>query len=354
MAFLDLFDQVVVTEFVRREHEAIVRGAGGGEDRTTKLINRILPRTRHDGRHVRLRFQDVLGVGLAPFKAPGAAPALWTHKPNLREQNWELVDIDEFKRWDPVEMLQLKSPDPNVIREAQFQLADYATKMAERNENRTDWMGWEALKGAITIPYPNAGSIVINLGIPAAHFPEFLTPWTTLATSDPVEDLWALGAVAIPASGIYLGHHHMTFATQRNMLRSQKLQAKLSSYGRDVMFPNDGDVIQLLRDGSQITVTDDGYMAENDTSKTLVKWIGDGRIFTTTRDYTYAGKRIGDIKDGWCLVGPEGTNQQPVAKQGMQSEWVYNRLNGDTLFRQVSARIPVLRAPEALVWGKAY
>jgi hypothetical protein len=354
MAFLDLFDQVVVTEFVKREYDAMVRSAGGGEDRTTSLIERILPTVPHAGRHVRIRYQDILGVGLAQFKAPGAAPALWTHKPQLREKFMELVDIDEFHRIDPIEMLQLKSPDPNVLQEAQWSLADRAVNMAQRNDLRTKWMGWQALQGVMTVPYPNAASLTVNFGVPAAHFPTFGTPWTNLALSDPIEDLWALGAVAIPASGIYLSHHHMSFATQRLMLRSQKLQAKLSSYGRDVIFPTEGDVKQLLRDGSEITVTDDGYMAENQTAKQLIKWIPDGQIFTTTRDYTYMGRRIGEIKDGWVLIGGPTDSQQPVAKQGMQSEWVYNRIGQQTLYRQASARMPVLTSPEAIAWATAY
>lgn len=355
MTFLDLFDQVVVTEFVRRNYEDIARSAGGGEDRTTSLIERILPTRSHNGRHVRVRIQDILGVGLAQFKAPGAAPALWTHKPNLREQFMELVDVDEMFRTDPVEMLKLKSPDPNVIREAQFDLAEKATALATRNATRTKWMGWQALRGAMTVSYPNAGSLVVQYGIPSTHFPTFATAWTDLTNADPIEDLWTLGATAIVASGIYLPHHHMSFQTQRYMLRSAKLQAKLSSYGRDVMWPTNGDVEQLLRDGSQITVTDDGYMTENSTSKALTKWIADGEIFTTTRDYNYLGQPIGDIKDGWVLVGPDGGDgNQPVARQGMQSEWIYNRVNQATLFRQASAVMPVLKAPEAIVWGKAY
>ena len=354
MAFLDLFDQVVVTEFVRREMDALVRSAGGGEDRTTSLLEKILKQKPHQGRHVRVRYQDILGVGLAQLKAPGAAPQLWTHKPNLRETWMELVDIDEFHRIDPVDMLQLKSPDPNVIRQAQWDLGERGTAMATRNDQRTKWMGWEALKGVLTAPFPNAAPVVINYGIPAGHFPTFATPWTTLATSDPIEDLWTLGAITIPNSGIYLGHHHMSFATQRNMLRSVKLQEKLSAYGRDVMFPTDSDVVQLLRDGTKITVTDDGYMTENSTAKTLVKWIPDGKVFTTTSDYRYAGREIGWIADGWVLVGGPNDSQQPIAKQGMQSEWVYNRIGQQTLFRQASARMPIINSPEALAWAVAH
>lgn len=352
-AFLDLFDQIQVTEFVRREYDAIVRSAGGGEDRTTQFGRKILGLKTHNGRHVRVRYQDILGVGMAQMKAPGAQPALWTHKPNLRERFMELADIDEMTRWDPVEMLRLKSPDPNVITEAQDSLAQRATDMYTRNELRTDWLIWEALKGVAVIPYPNAASITVNYGIPAAHFPTFGTAWTDAVNADPIEDLWALGAAAIPASGIYLPHHHLSFATYRKMLKCAKLIARLSTYGRDVMQPTDADIKFLLRDDSVITVTDDGYMTENSTNKSLVKWIPDGKIFTTTKDYTYAGKPLGFVADGWVLVGQPGV-EQPVAKQGSQSEWIYNRLSQQTLFRQASARMPVLNAPEAIAWGTAY
>jgi hypothetical protein len=350
---LDLFDQIQVTEFVRREYDALIRGAGGGEDRTTSYGRRILPVRNHEGRHVRVRYQDILGVGLAQFKSPGAQPALWTHKPNLRESFMEIVDIDEMTRWDPVEMLQLQSPDPNVVEQAQETLAQRSTAMQTRNEQRTDWMIWEALKGAITIPFPNAAPLTVTYGIPAAHFPTFATPWTNIAQSDPIEDLWELGAVAIPASGQYLPHHHMSFETHRYMLRSQKVIDRLSSYGRDVLTPTEGDVRALLREGTMITVTDDGWIEENSVSKQLNKWIEDGLIFTTTANYTYAGRPLGWVADGWVLVGVPG-REQPVARQGMQSEWIYNRIGQHTLFRQASARMPILNAPEAIAWATAY
>lgn len=353
MPMLDLLDQIVVTEFVRREYEALVRGAGGGEDRSTSLIERIMPTEQINGRHVRIRYQEILGVGLAQFKAPGAAPQLWTHKPNLRERFMEIVDIDEFTRWDPVEMLALKSPDPNRLQEAQDSLAERSTYMAERNDNRVKWMGWEALKGVLVVPYPNAAPVTVNYGVPAAHFPTIATPWTDLVNADPLENLWTIGATAIPASGIYLGNHHMSFQTYRYLQRNQKLLQKLSSYGRDVMMPTDRDVVQLLREGSKITVTDDGYMTENQTAKKLNKWIINGKIFTTTSDYRYAGKRICVMKDGWVLVGVPGA-EQPVARQGMQSEWIYNRVNQHTLFRQARSVMPVVHAPEAIVWTTAY
>lgn len=354
MTFLDLFDQLVVTEFVKRNYAEISRNRGGGEDATTEYGPRILPQVPLAGRHVRMRFQEILGVGMANFKAPGAHPSLWTHKPNLRETFMELVDIDEMHRIDPIDLMQLESPDPNVIRETQWDLAQRASDMAERNDLRTEWMRWESLKGVLVVPYPNAAPITVNYGIPAGNFPTFGTPWTDLVNADPIEDLWALGAVGIPAAGVYLNLHHMAFATHRLMVRSNKVKAQLSSYGRDVMIPTDKDISELLREGAEIIKTDAGYMDENSLAKTLITWIPEGKIFTTLKGYRYAGRPIGSMKDGWVLVGGPTTSQRPIPKQGMQSEWIYDRRGQETLFRQASARMPVLEAPEVLAWGTAY
>jgi len=354
MPLLDLLDQVQVTEYVRREYDAIARAAGGGEDRSTGLARRIMPMRAHQSRHVRMRISDVLGVGLAQLKAPGARPALWSAKPNLRDQLFELVDIDEGHRYDPLDVLALKSNDPNYRRDAQFDFTQYATAMATRNDQRTDWMIWEALKGVMVLNYPNSGSQTVVTGVPGTHFPTFQVPWSTVGTSDPVEDLYALGAVALSDAGVYLGHHHMSYATFRKMQLSAKVKAALSTYGRDVMLPNEGDLQQLLREGTKITVTDDGWMSENNPAPTLNKWIADGKIFTTTSDYRYAGRPIGWTADGWVLVGSQSTADQPVAKQGIQSEWIYDRHSQNTTFRQASARMPVLEAPNAIAWATAY
>ena len=77
MAFLDILEQNVVTEVIRRRHEDIRRQAGGDEV-FQEFGERILPNVNHNGRHAQLWVQDILPVGLAQFKAPGATPALWT------------------------------------------------------------------------------------------------------------------------------------------------------------------------------------------------------------------------------------------------------------------------------------
>lgn len=352
MPFPDIFEQTALTETIRREWRALVQQADG-EDRDERLGARILPSKTHNGRMVKLRVQDILPTGLAQFRAPHGEPALWTPRPTLREEVWELVDIDEMHRIDPVQMLALKSPDPNVMREATLSLTERGAMLQQRNELRTEWMRWECLKGALVVPFPNAGSVTINYGIPGGHFPTFGVPWTTFATSDPIEDLWALGAVAIADAGLYLSKFIMNNVTFRKLQRSERIREILSSYGRNVMIPTDGDLKALLRENAQWELNDAGYLPENASDKTLTKFIADGKIMATTPNYTYAGHRIGDMKDGWVLVSLPN-QEEPVARQGMQSETLSNKMRKQTFLRQASARMPVLYAPEAIAWGTAF
>lgn len=349
--FYDIWEQTVITELVKREHAAIRRQAGGDEQ-WDNPATRILPLKQQNGRTVKIRYRDILPVGLAQFKAPGASPALWTTKPRLREEVITVQDIDEFHRIDPVDMLKLKSPDPNVAEEAMLSIVERGAALQQRNEDRTEWMRWEALKGSLTVPFPNAGSLTIDYGIPVGHFVTMGTPWTDVVNSDPVEDLWALGSVGLTDAGVYLPNFHMNTVTHRLLRRNEKIRDQLSSYGRSNVLPTDADLRDLLREGSTMVIIDSGWFTDQQTDFAVTKWLADYKVMATTADYTYAGHRIGDVADAWVLVGPEGSAaNQPVARQGMQSEWIYDRKSQQTLLRQASSRMPRLYAPEAIAWG---
>lgn len=337
---------------VKRRHEALRLQAGGEEDFSFDG-EQILPLQNHNGRHARIRVQDVLPTGLAQFKAPGASPAFWTKKPRLREEVIELVDIDEYHRIDPIDMLKLKSPDPNVQAETVWSIADRGADMADRNVLRTEWMRWQALGGSLEVDYPDAGAVVIDYGVPEGHFKTFGVPWDEVTEAEPIEDLWALGAVALSDAGVYLPLFHFNSATYRYLRRNEKLRDQLSSYGRNVFLPTDKDLRDLAREGTQWKIVDSGYIPEEKETYDMTKWIADGKILATTSDYMYAGRRIGEVLDGWCLVGQPG-QEMPAAKQGMQSEFIYDKKGQQTVLRQVSARIVRLVAPNAIGWGTAY
>ncbi len=351
---MDLWDQVVVTEVIKRRYEETRLEAGGGED--FKLDGEdILPLKSHNGRYARVRIHDISPVGMAHFKAPGASPALWTKKPALREEVMELVDVDEFHRIDPIDMLKLQSPDPNVAADMVWSIADRGVDMKDRNINRTEWMRWEALKGTLVVNYPDtAGPQTIDYGIPVNNFTTFGIPWNNVAEAEPIEDFWALGALGLTSAGVYLPLYHFNSATYRYIRRNEKVKDQLSSYGRNVFLPTDQDLRDLLREGTQWKIVDSGYFNEGQTDFELHKWIEDGQIMATTSNYKYNGRRIGEVLDGWVLVGGPTDAQLPVARQGEQAEIIYKRTDQQTVLRHASARIPRLVYPETIAWATAY
>lgn len=349
MAFPDIFDNTVLTELIRRDYEEIAANAGGGEDRISQPGRGILPLKSVNSRKVKVRIQDIVPVGMAQMKAPGSTPPLWTHAPNLREEVIELQDIDEMHRIDPEELLALSSQDPRILEEAHFSLLEWGVMLQKRNDLRTEWMRWSALRGSIQLEYKDSPGPLVAYGIPAGHFPDVGVPWATIATADPVEDLYAASAVGISDAGVYLPKAHMNSANWRYLRRNARVKEDLSTYGRSVMRPDHSDFSQLLRGEQEITLIDSGYMTENQSDKTLTKWIDDDEVFLTTADYTYAGHPIGDVADGWVLVSLP--NQElPEARQGIQSEILGEKMGKETYLRQASARIPRLYAPEAIAW----
>jgi hypothetical protein len=213
-------------------------------------------------------------------------------------------------------------------------------------------MRWEALKGVLVGPVPERRLDHHQLRHPGGHFPTFATPWTsTTATRIPIEDLWALGAVALPASGIYLSR--TTCRSPRSGLHAaaQSPEPALELRPRRHV-PEGVRRPRASARGLEIVATDDGWTWPRTPRTSLNKWIADGKVFTTTPT-TATPAPIGEIKDGWVLVGAPGADQ-PVARQGMQSEWIYDRVRTST--RCSATRRPHGRAvrTEALAWGTAY
>lgn len=353
---LDIWDQGALTEFIKIHAETLRKQAGGEEGGFEFDGSEILPMHTHNGRTAKLRIKDAVPTGMAYLKAPGATPALWTKTQNLREEVIELIDIDEFHRVDPIQMLQMESPDPAIANEQVWTLADRAADQVDRNHLRTEWMRWQALGGTLTANFPNAGSTTLDYGIPVGHFPTFATPWTDIVNSDPIEDLWALGAIALSDAGTYLPLMHMHSTTYRYMRRNEKIKDALSSYGRNVFMPTEKDMKDLLREGTNWKLVDSGYIPEGQSAGNfdLTSWIAPGKIMATTANYKYNGRRIGEVLDGWVLVGDPSGKERPIARQGEQAEWIYHRQGQQTLLRYASARIPRLVFPQAIAWGTAY
>ena len=63
MTFLDLWDQVVTTEVIKRRFEETRLEAGGGEDFSLDGED-ILPLKSHNGRYAKVRVHEITPVGM--------------------------------------------------------------------------------------------------------------------------------------------------------------------------------------------------------------------------------------------------------------------------------------------------
>lgn len=349
MPLVDVWSQPVLTELIRRRFDET---ANVGPENRQYYGAQIAPLVTVRGRVTKLRIAGVEAYGMGQFKAPNATPALAPKiRPTLEERIIELALLEEMDRIEPEEWLKLNSNDESVRNGERLSLIDHGSIMQTRNERLTEWMRWEAFKGTLTITYPTGSTITVDYGIPGTHKPTAATPFSDFANSDPIEVLNAWAAIGAADAGQYYNNIHWSFATQRNALRSDKMIAYLSAYGRPYMTATLDDLGALLAYGRpNFHLIDAGYRAEGATGYGMTKFLPDNKILMTT-DYVVDGVRIADVADGQVLVGGGGANQTPDIRQGMQSEFITDPISKNVFLRQASARIPRVNLPENFLYG---
>lgn len=349
MPLEDIFQQDVFTELVKRNIEDEAQQNTGGEDRTF-FGARIAPLRDVASRTTRIRVTDVLPYGLGQFKAPSATPPLMKTKPTYTEKYIELVDLDEMERFTPQEWERLQTNDSRIQRGAMLDLTTRMRIMQLRNERLTEWMRWEAFKGTLLVTYPDGGQITVDYGFDSSQLPTASTPWTTVATADIIEDLFAWSQVTADLLGVYASKVHLNSHTWRLISRNQVIRGYLSQLGRSIMLPTTADLQALMREGTgNFEIIDSGYLAENATNRRLTKFLPDNRVLITP-DYTIGGQPIADVADGTVAVGG-GPNEPPTFRQGIQSEVMGHWLSKQVVRRQASARMVRIYYPEAFIYA---
>lgn len=352
MPMEDIFEQQVLTAFVNRNIEDEANANDGGENRAF-FGQQIAPLVDVNSRVTRIRVSDVLPYGLGQFKAPDATPPLFKTKPKLREMLIELVDLDEMERFVGTEWQRLTSGDPAIARGALLSLTTRLRIMQLRNDRLTEWMRWQAFKGAMTVTYPDGGTLTIDYGFDGSHLPTASTPWTTLNAADPLGDLFAWSQVGADDAGQYYRNVHLNTTTWRLLVYNATIRSYLSALGRSIMLPTRADIAALMREGtSNFEILDAGYLPENATNRRLTKFIPDNRVLITT-DYVLGGQRIADVANGQVLVGG-GTDAgagPPVPRVGPQSEIISNPFSKNVFRRQASSRMVRIYIPEALLYA---
>lgn len=356
MAMLDLFDQQVLTTVVRRNIEEEAGLADGGEDRSF-IGASFAPLVPIQSRSARIAIADVEPFGMGQFKSPDATPPLFKPKPQYREMLFELVLLEEMERFTGEEWIRLNSNDPMLARGAMLDLVTRLRIMVHRNDLLTEWMRWEAVKGTLTITYPDESvpgtpnTLTIDYGMSPSHQPTATIPWTDTQNADPLGDLFAWSAIGATDVGRYYNTVYLNSVTWRSVVYNETIRSYLSALGRSIMLPTTADMQALMREGTgNFVINDGGYLPEGSSGHSLTKFIPDYRVLLTPGN-TLFGNRIMDVADGQVLVGGD-TGAAPSIRQGFQTEIIANPFSKNVFRRAASARIPRIYYPDAFLYAK--
>ncbi len=351
----NVFDQATLTEVINRPLiKRVESDPSVGET--------IAPLNQVQSREVKLQVRDVEAFGKGQFRAPGATPALTEFRSNLREEVIELALLDEMNRIKDEDYLALSSPDDNQKRKAGVSIVDRGTMLAIRNQRLTDTMRWQSFSGSCTITYPNGGEIDVDYGIPNVNKPTASTAWSDKTNSDPIADLRAWQKLSANQIGTYGVKIHMNSDTFLLVLENAKLKDYLTGWGRPLFFPQNQDILDLLRghpsgpssnqEATEIIIVDGGYRAEGVGSDrgvgNVTRFLPYGKVLITT-EYSVDGQRIADVCDGQVIVST-GYNQVGI-RQGSQAEVLLEHFGKTHFLRYASARIPRILQPGAFVYA---
>lgn len=341
----DLWDQAVLTDI-------IVRPKTTQYEDQPRLGDLIAPIRPIQSRVAKVRTQQTLAFGLGQFKAPDASPGYYTPDQTWSETIVELALLEEMHRISGEDWIKLNSKDDVVKRSAGVDLVDRGQILQLRNERLTEWMRWQAIiNGKLTVTYPSGQDLFIDYGLPAGHLVTAGTLWSDITNSDPIADIRTWSNKIASDCGYYGLRIHMSSETYDYLVRNAKVKSYLTATDRAMLIPTYEDIQTLLRDGTTITIYDDGYRADGVGSArgvpdSLTRFLPPGKVVITT-DYNIDGVNIADTPDGQVLVG-ESWNSVAI-KQGPQAEVILDHFTKNHYLRVASARIPRIIYPEAFL-----
>jgi len=343
----DIWDQAALTD-------VIVRPVTTQFEDQPRLGDLIAPTVSIQSRTAKIRTRQILAFGTGQFKAPDATPGLYTPNQTWSENVVELALLEEMSTVNGEDWIKLNSSDETVRRAAGVELVDRGRILALRNERLTEKMRWSAfLNGNISIPYPSGQTLYVDYGYLSTHKVTLTggALWSATSTADPIANIRTWAETIAADSGYYGIHLHMSSKTFSYILANNTLKGYLTATGRSMLLPTYDDILVLLRDGTDITIYDNGYRSEAQGSarglpNSLTRFLPDGVVLMTT-DYQIEGTPIAQTLDGQVLVS-SGYNSIDI-RQGMQSEVVVDHMRKTHLMRVASARIPRIIYPECFL-----
>lgn len=347
----DLWDQAVLTDL-------IVRPITTQFEDQQRLGDALAPITQVQSRVAKIRTYETKAFGVGQYKAPDATPALYKPDQVWGERIIELVLLEEMERIGGEDWIKLNSTDEIVRRSAGVDLVDRGKILQLRNERLTEKMRWEAfLNGIVNITYPSGQGQTLDYGYASTHKVTASTLWSDTTNADPIEDIRTWANVLGADSGYYGLHLHMSSETYDYLVRNATVKGYLTATDRSMLIPTYEDIQTLLRDGTDITIYDNGYRAESVVTtanslssrglpNSLTRFLPEGKVLITT-DYKIDGVPIADTLDGQVLTA-ENWNQLQI-NQGPQAEVILDHFSKNHFLRVASARVPRIIYPECFL-----
>lgn len=303
---------------------------------------------------IKLERMEVKAFGYAKPKAFGATPPIYVPRFRVTETEIELIPIHEMSPVDERTLRKLKSRDPDIVERAGADIVLRQTALQVRNEVGWDVMTMNAiLTGQLLIAFaddPEEG-FTIDYGFDPTHFLSVVTPWATLATAKPIDDLMAAQVLLSNAVGEYAIHFWMNSNTMRNFIWSAQAKELLTGFdGRGQFIPNLADVARRMYepDRVQFHVSDSGYRGETyDRGRNAhTLYIPDNYVIATTSD-PFEGEALVEVFDGMTGV-PVSTHQEPDFRQGQQNWILLDEKSLTTFHHMASTRIPRINRPDCI------
>ena len=347
----DVWDQAVLTDLIVRPITTMYEDGD-------RLGDVLAPITPIQSRTAKIRTYETKAFGLGQFKAPDATPALYKPDQVWGERVIELELLEEMERISGEDWLKLNSSDEIVRRSAGVDLIDRGQILQKRNERLTEYLRWKAfLTGYATITYPSGQSHVLDFGYLPTHKVTAGTLWSDTTNADPISDIRTWSNLLGADSGFYGLNLHMSSETYDFLVRNAKVRGYLTATDRSMLIPTYEDIQTLLRDGTSITIYDNGYRADtvettaNSLSargipNSLTRYLPVGQVLITTQ-YDIEGTHIADTLDGQVLTAESWNSLQ--INQGPQAEVLIDQFSKNHFLRVASARVPRVIYPEAFL-----
>jgi len=250
------------------------------------------------------------------------------------------IYMREKKAFEPTTLRWLRSPGNLAKSNAEAAVRRELADLNERLERFVESTIWEALTGTITVVYPDAPNVSIDLGFDASHKVTASVKWDHTDASgnydaDVIGDVKTWGRLIAKDSGIRATDIYLQSTVMDYVFKNHKIQSLLSDRKKDE-YLNTGEIHGLV--GMNWHVYDNGYVNSSDV---FVPYVPDKKIIM-----------LGKRNDNFELL--EGPSADFDAPDGLTGKFSKSWQTKDPSARFVLVEyhfLPTIKYPDTVVLG---